>query len=93
MVLPEPLGDSTTEAAAARSSDSGALIVGEKDKGSGTTREKKEKRVHKRIRTYADTVCGCFTVLRKRAAFAAASSRLVAAAPPLGFFVRLPNNP
>ena len=93
MVLPDPLGDSTTEAAAARSSDNGALIVEEKAKGSGTTREKKEKRVYKRIRTYTDTVCGCFTVLRKRAAFAAASSRLVAAAPPLGFFVRLPNKP
>ena len=93
MVLPDPLGDSTTEAAAARSSDSGALIIGEKDKGSRTTREKKEKRVYERKRTYADTVCGCFTVLRKRAAFAAASSRLVAAAPPLGFFVRLPNKP
>ena len=93
MVLPDPLGDSTTEAAAARSSDNGALIIEEKDKGSGTTREKKEKRVYKRVRTYAHTVCGCFTVLRKRAAFAAASSRLVAAAPPLGFFVRLPNKP
>ena len=68
-------------------------LFGEKGKDSGTTREKKEKRVYKRVRTYADTVCGCFTVLRKRAAFAAASSRLVAAAPPLGFFVRLPNKP
>ena len=47
--------------------------------------------MYKGIYTYADTVCGCFTTLRKRAAFAAASSRLVAAAPPLGFFGRLPN--
>ena len=93
MVLPEPLGDSTTEPAAARSSDSGALIIGEEDKSSRTTKEKKEKRVYERKRTYTDTVCGCFTALRKRAAFAAASSRLVAAAPPLGFFVRLPNKP
>ena len=39
--------------------------------------------------TYADTVCGCFTVLRKRAAFAAASSRLVTAMEALDFFGRL----
>ena len=45
------------------------------------------------IYTYAETVCGCYTTLRKWAAFAAASSRLVAAAPPLGFFGRLPNKP
>ena len=68
-------------------------LFGEKDKDSGTTREKKEKRVHKRVQTYADTVCGCFTTLRKRAAFAAASSCLVAAAPPLGFFGRLSKRP
>ena len=49
--------------------------------------------MYKGVYTYADTVCGCFTTLRKRAAFAAASSRLVAAAPPLGFFGRLPNKP
>ena len=95
MVLPDPLGDSTTEAAAARSSDNGALIVKEKDESSRTTKErKKRKKESTQIkRTYADTVCGCFTVLRKRAAFAAASSCLVAATPPLGFFVRLPNKP
>ena len=46
--------------------------------------------MYKGIYTYADTVCGCFTTLRKRAAFAAASSRLVAAAVLLGFFGRLP---
>ena len=40
--------------------------------------------------TYADTVCGCFTALRKRAAFMAASSRLVAAVEALDFFGRLP---
>ena len=93
MVLPDPLGDSTTEAAAARSSDNGALIVWRKRQGFRNHQRKERKRVYKKIRTYADTVCGCFTVLRKRAAFAAASSRLVAAAPPLGFFVRLPNKP
>ena len=49
---------------------------------------KKEKRV--RTRTYAETACGCFTTLRKRAAFAAASSRLVAAVEALDFFGRLP---
>ena len=42
--------------------------------------------MYKGVYTYADTICGCFTTLRKRAAFAAASSRLVAAAEPLGFF-------
>ena len=47
--------------------------------------------MHKGVCTYIDTVCGCFTTLRKRAAFADASSRLVVAAPPLGFFGRLPN--
>ena len=47
--------------------------------------------MYKGIYTYTDTVCGCFSTLRKRAAFAAASSRLVAAAPLLGFFGRLPN--
>ena len=93
MVLPEPLGDSTTEPAAARSSDNGALIVEEKDESSRTTKERKKESTQRKIRTYADTVCGCFTVLRKRAAFTAASSHLVAAAPPLGFFVRLPNKP
>ena len=41
--------------------------------------QKKEKRIHEGVCTYGDTVCGCFTALRKRAALAAASSRLVAA--------------
>ena len=41
--------------------------------------------------TYAEISCGVFTTLRKRLAFAAASSRLVAAVEPLGFFGRLPN--
>ena len=45
--------------------------------------------MYKGIYTYADTVCGCFTTLRKRAAFAAASSRLVAAVEALDFFGRL----
>ena len=40
--------------------------------------------------TYAEIACGCFTALRKRAAFAAASSRLVAAVEALDFFGRLP---
>ena len=40
--------------------------------------------------TYAETAKGCFTALRKRAAFAAASSRLVAAVEALDFFGRLP---
>ena len=46
--------------------------------------------MYKGIYTYADTICGCFTTLRKRAAFAAASSRLVAAVGALDFFGRLP---
>ena len=62
------------------------------DKDSEDINEK-EERIRKKIDTYAETVCGCFTTLRKQAAFAAASSRLVAAAPPLGFFGRLPNKP
>ena len=41
--------------------------------------------------TYAETSCGSFPTLRKRMAFAAASSRLVAAAEPLGSFDWLPN--
>ena len=40
--------------------------------------------------TYAEIACGCFTALRKRAAFTAASSRLVAAVEALDFFDRLP---
>ena len=40
--------------------------------------------------TYAEIACGCFTALRKRAAFAAAPSRLVAAVEALDFFGRLP---
>ena len=52
------------------------------------TEEKKERRA--KINTYAETACGCFTTLQKRAAFAVASSRLVAAAEPLGFFGRPP---
>ena len=46
--------------------------------------------MYKGLYTYADTVCGCFTALRKRAAFAAASSRLVTAVEALDFFGRLP---
>ena len=40
--------------------------------------------------TYAEIACGCFTTLRKRAAFTATSSRLVAATESLDFFGRLP---
>ena len=54
------------------------------------TEEKKERR--ERIDTYPETTCGCFTTLRKRAAFAAASSCLVAVAVPLGFFGQLPKS-
>ena len=53
-----------------------------------TTEEKKERR--ERIDTYTETACGCFTTLQKQAAFMAASSHLVAAADPLGFFGRPP---
>ena len=47
--------------------------------------------MHEGIDTYVETICGSFTTLRKRVAFAAASSRLVATAELLGFFGRLPN--
>ena len=40
--------------------------------------------------TYAEIACGCFTALRKRAAFVAASSCMVAAVEALDFFGRLP---
>ena len=40
--------------------------------------------------TYAEIACDCFTALWKRAAFAAASSRLVTAVEALDFFGRLP---
>ena len=53
--------------------------------------QKNKKEYVRRIDTYAETICGCFTTLRKRAAIVAASSRLVAAAALLGFFGRLPN--
>ena len=42
------------------------------------------------LTTYAEIACGCFTALRKRAAFTAASSLLVAAVEALDFFGRLP---
>ena len=53
--------------------------------------EKDNKKIYARhSTTYAEIACGCFTALRKRAAFAAASSRLVAAMGALDFFGRLP---
>ena len=51
-----------------------------KTKVQKTTQEKKEGEYTEREKAYADTACGCFTTLRKWAAFAAASSRLVIAA-------------
>ena len=52
---------------------------------------KKTKNIYARhSTTYAEIACGCFTALRKRAAFAAASSRLVAAVEAFNFFGRLP---
>ena len=52
--------------------------------------EKDNKKITRHLTTYAEIACGCFTALRKRAAFTAASSRLVAAAEALDFFGRLP---
>ena len=53
--------------------------------------EKDNKKIYARhSTTYAEIACGCFTALRKRAAFTAASSRLVAAVEALDFFGRLP---
>ena len=52
--------------------------------------EKDNKKIYTRhSTTYAEIACGCFTALWKRAAFAAASSRLVAAVEALDFFGRL----
>ena len=51
---------------------------------------KKTKNIYARhSTTYAEIACGCFTALRKWAAFATASSRLVAAVEALDFFGRL----
>ena len=49
-----------------------------------------DNKKYKTFNAYAEIACGCFTALRKRAAYAAASSRLVAAVEPLDFFGRLP---
>ena len=49
-----------------------------------------KKYVSKHSTTYAEIACGCFTALRKRATFAATSSRLVATVEALDFFGRLP---
>ena len=49
-----------------------------------------DNKKYKTFDAYAEIACGCFTALRKRAAFTAASSRLVAAVEPLDFFGRLP---
>ena len=52
---------------------------------------KKTKNIYARhSTTYAEIACSYFTALRKRAAFAAASSHLVAAVETLDFFGRLP---
>src|SRR3954471_19364822 len=50
----------------------------------------KKEQDRKRKGTYAEVSGGFLTSLRKRWAFAAASSRLVAAAPPLSLFSRPP---
>ena len=50
----------------------------------------KDKKITRHLTTYAEIACGCFIALRKRAAFTAASSHLVAAVEPLDFFGRLP---
>ena len=53
--------------------------------------EEDNKKIYtRRLTTYAEIACGCFTALRKRTAFAAASSRMVAAVEALDFFGRLP---
>ena len=52
--------------------------------------EDNKKKYTRRLTTYAEIACGCFTALRKRAAFMAASSRLFAAVEDLDFFGRLP---
>ena len=49
-----------------------------------------DNKKYKTFDAYAEIACGCFTALRKRAAFAAASSCLVAAVEALDFFGWLP---
>ena len=49
-----------------------------------------DNKKYKTFDAYAEIACGYFTALRKRAAFTAASSRLVAAMEALDFFGRLP---
>ena len=80
--------DPMTEAAVTLSRVRGALKQGEQAK-TQTKPQRKNKAL--RQNTHAETNGGFFTSLRKRMAFAAASSRRVAAAEPLGFFGRLPN--
>ena len=82
----------TTEVAAVRSRESGALID-ESKPGLRKRVSTRKEGTHPKVDTYAETFCGCFTALRKRAAFAAASSRLVAAVEALDFFGRLPKRP
>lgn len=49
-----------------------------------------DNKKYKTLDAYDEIACDCFTALRKRAAFAAASSRLVAAVEALDFFGPLP---
>ena len=87
----DPPTTPTMEAAGTRPRERGALFDKLRKKGLEKHQPKKKKNEsHKNSDTYAETACDCFTTLRKRAAFAAASSRLVATAVLLGFFGRLP---
>ena len=56
-------------------------------------KENDDENAARQLKTYAETAWGCFTALRKRSAFAAASSRFVAAVDGLDFFGRLPKRP
>ena len=87
-VVVEVSADPTMEVAADFSRESGALDQGKRSEETQTRSTRKEK-VREEDSTYSETSCGSFTALRKWMAFAAASSRLVAAAEPLGFFGRL----
>ena len=56
-------------------------------------KENDDEHAARQSKTYAEIAWGCFTALRKRAAFAAASSRFVAAVEGLDFFGRLSKRP
>ena len=88
-VVADVSADPIMEAAATLSRVRGALKRGKHMKD--VDKINKEKIKIRDGGAYTETSVGFFTSLRKRLAFAAASSRLVAAAAPLNFFDRPPS--